>query len=381
MNNGLQKTGARNKQIDALRALALLLVLGHHFGDKVYGVSSWIPLWTQIGWSGVDLFFVLSGFLISGLLFREYKSNGALRIGRFLMRRGLKIYPAYYVVLLGSALTVNVPSKWTRIAADFFFVQNYTSGLWGHLWSMAVEEHFYILLPFSFWVVMRFKRDNPFGNVPAVTGIVMVLCLTLRSIPFWLNQPYAFPAQSQLRFDGLALGVLLSYLWEFRPTVIDWMVRNNGWWLLGVSAMLLSPQFALPLDHPLMYTIGLTSTYLGYGGLLIYSMRCLNGENPLIRGLARVGVYSYTIYLLHLPILALCITAGFSANWFRLNFVFATYVGLSIVLGLFFAKLVELPILRLRNIFFPPGSRAERLCEPGPLSRVTILEDLACVSS
>jgi hypothetical protein len=60
MDNGFRKTGARNKQIDALRALALLLVLGHHFGNKVYGVSTWIPLWTQMGWSGVDLFFVLS---------------------------------------------------------------------------------------------------------------------------------------------------------------------------------------------------------------------------------------------------------------------------------------------------------------------------------
>ena len=381
MNNGFRKTGARNKQIDALRALALLLVLGHHFGNKVYGVSTWIPLWTQMGWSGVDLFFVLSGFLISGILFREYKSNGTLRIGRFLMRRSLKIYPAYYVVLIGSALTVDVPSKWTRIAVDCFFIQNYALGVWGHLWSMAVEEHFYILLPFSFWVVMKFKPDNPFGNLPAITGVVMVLCLTLRSIPFWLRQPYAFPAQSQLRFDGLALGVLLSYLWEFRPNVINWMVGNNGWWLLGSSAMLLSPQFVLPLEHPFMYTIGLTSTYLGYGGLLIYSMRCLNGENPFISRLAKIGVHSYTIYLLHLPILALCITAGFSANWFRLNFVFTAYVGLSIVLGLFFSQLVELPILRLRQIFFPPSSAADVLCERPTFARGAILEDLTCVSS
>ena len=145
--------------------------------------------------------------------------------------------------------------------------------------------------------------------------------------------------------------------------------------------MLLSPQFVLPLEHPFMYTIGLTSTYLGYGGLLIYSMRCLNGENPFISRLAKIGVHSYTIYLLHLPILALYITAGFSANWFRLNFVFTTYVGLSIVLGLFFAQLVELPILKLRQIFFPPSSAADVLCERPTFARGAILEDLTCVSS
>jgi peptidoglycan/LPS O-acetylase OafA/YrhL len=81
----------RLRQLDALRGVAILLALGEH-----RYVSD---VWTRVGWTGVDLFFVLSGFLISGLLFNEHTRFGAIRFGRFFMRRGLKIYPGYYVLL------------------------------------------------------------------------------------------------------------------------------------------------------------------------------------------------------------------------------------------------------------------------------------------
>jgi len=82
----------RNKRLDILRCIAVLLVLLDHSGIH--------PFLTQTGWTGVDLFFVLSGFLISGLLFAEYKKRGAIDFKRFLIRRGLKIYPAFYTFLL-----------------------------------------------------------------------------------------------------------------------------------------------------------------------------------------------------------------------------------------------------------------------------------------
>ena len=85
----------RNRNLDALRAVAILLVLGRHF--------EYFRLWSQVGWAGVDLFFVLSGFLISGLLFAEWKQRGSIGIARFYVRRGLKIYPAFYVFLAMTA--------------------------------------------------------------------------------------------------------------------------------------------------------------------------------------------------------------------------------------------------------------------------------------
>jgi peptidoglycan/LPS O-acetylase OafA/YrhL len=103
--DGILSNG-RIVQLDLLRGVAILLVLGAHLEiPRPQGVwGSFVALWTQVGWIGVDLFFVLSGFLISGLLFRELEFHGRIRVGHFLIRRGLKIYPPYaaflaYVVL------------------------------------------------------------------------------------------------------------------------------------------------------------------------------------------------------------------------------------------------------------------------------------------
>jgi peptidoglycan/LPS O-acetylase OafA/YrhL len=81
----------RNKNLDFLRGTAILLVMAGHFLPGYFS--------THIGWSGVDLFFVLSGFFVSGILFREYIKKGRIQAGRFLIRRGLKIWPLFYTYL------------------------------------------------------------------------------------------------------------------------------------------------------------------------------------------------------------------------------------------------------------------------------------------
>jgi peptidoglycan/LPS O-acetylase OafA/YrhL len=86
----------RNKRLDILRCVAVVLVLGRH------GVIDGV--WKETGWAGVDLFFVLSGFLISGLLFSEYKKKQSIDLPRFFIRRGFKIYPAFYLMLLTTFL-------------------------------------------------------------------------------------------------------------------------------------------------------------------------------------------------------------------------------------------------------------------------------------
>ncbi len=83
----------RNPSLDVLRCIAILLVVGFHMDSVGY------RLWSRAGWIGVDLFFVLSGFLVSGLLFTDYKTHGRIDWKRFLLRRGLKIWPSFYVFL------------------------------------------------------------------------------------------------------------------------------------------------------------------------------------------------------------------------------------------------------------------------------------------
>lgn len=96
-------TGQRNHQLDVLRGVAVLLVLGRHIQyppQLPEPFQTLVGYWSRCGWVGVDLFFVLSGFLVSGLVFEEWKRTGGFAAGRFLIRRGFKIYPAFYLLWL-----------------------------------------------------------------------------------------------------------------------------------------------------------------------------------------------------------------------------------------------------------------------------------------
>jgi peptidoglycan/LPS O-acetylase OafA/YrhL len=151
----------RTPTLDILRAVAVILVFSRHSGV--------FPVLSQIGWAGVDLFFVLSGFLVSGLLFREYQVSQRVHPGRFLMRRGFKIYPQFYV-LIATTVIVDVwlgqPVPGRQLASELVFLQSYFPGLWGHAWSLAVEEHFYLLLAAA---VALLARRGRMQSLPCAT--------------------------------------------------------------------------------------------------------------------------------------------------------------------------------------------------------------------
>jgi peptidoglycan/LPS O-acetylase OafA/YrhL len=101
--------------------------------------------WSLSGGQGVDLFFVLSGFLVSGLLFAEFKKYGRISIRRFYIRRAWKIYPAFYVLIAATYLyqKFGIGHKMTDVekVSELFFLQSYVQGFWNHTWTLAVEEH------------------------------------------------------------------------------------------------------------------------------------------------------------------------------------------------------------------------------------------------
>jgi len=133
----------RLREIDFLRGIAILLVFFRH--------KELFSSLTKMGWIGVDLFFVISGFLVSGLLFKEYKRFGSINVKLFLIRRGFKIYPIYYLsyifYLFFKLKSETFSLKY--VLADLFFIQNYVYGF-GYAyvasWSLAIEEHFYLVL-------------------------------------------------------------------------------------------------------------------------------------------------------------------------------------------------------------------------------------------
>jgi len=364
------RTMERSKAIDILRALAVLLVLGRHLPECPETTSrcfhAFTSVWNCGGWLGVDLFFVLSGFLVSGLLFREQEKYGKIFAGRFLIRRGFKIYPAFW--LLVGVTTVVVwfhkhQFEPARILAELFFVQNYFVGLWGLTWSLAVEEHFYLLLAALLWALSkREKTLNAFREIPAAFLAVAILCfgfrlLTWKLIPFD-HRSHMFP--THLRIDSLFFGVLISYIYHRQPVDFLATARRWRWAFFLAGILLLSPAFIFPVEStPFIFTAGLTEFYLGSGCLLAGLLGMELPRTRLVAAAAYVGSHSYSIYLWHGGVqqwLTLFVTRVVlrTDNWFVGA---AVYLIGSVVVGILLALAVEFPVLRLRDRWFPSRSR------------------------
>ncbi len=377
---GAAPSVGRSRALDVARALAVLLVLGRHMPCATLAqdgpLQVLLQAWQRGGWVGVDLFFVLSGFLVSGLLFREHGRHGEIRLPRFLLRRAFKIYPAFYAML---ACTVflrwaeGALPPWRGILSEALFVQNYVEPLWNHTWSLAVEEHFYLGAGLLLWLSSR--RGQAFRGLPLFFGLVALALLGLRvlaaSQDAFAAMTHLYP--THLRVDSLLFGVLLAYLRHRDHSRMSRLVRRQRWPLLLAGLLLVTPPFVWPLyGHPALYTLGLTSIYLGFGALLLLAVELPWGRpgGPWARPLGasaallgRVGFDSYSVYLWHMPFLAwglprLRALLGVPRDsWLEL----LLFVVGSCVVGIAMARVVEQPFLRLRDRLLPSRSPAMRL--------------------
>jgi peptidoglycan/LPS O-acetylase OafA/YrhL len=185
-------------QLDFLRGAAILLVFGRHpsfWPDNAGRMRGIADFWYNFGWTGVDLFFVLSGFLVGGLLLGEVRERGNANVSRFIFRRAFKIWPSYYALVLISIVLKAVEYGWrtsfTLYWPNLLHVQNdFGGGLLTHTWSLAVEEHFYLALPLLIFFLGSFgERGRKINLLPLIAISVMVSCLALRCIVNW-NRPF-----------------------------------------------------------------------------------------------------------------------------------------------------------------------------------------------
>jgi peptidoglycan/LPS O-acetylase OafA/YrhL len=373
--------------LDLLRALAVILVMFRHLGlgkqnralvdltAQLRGRGSDLgplarsvlgPLF-RMSWTGVDLFFVLSGFLVSGLLFSEYRQQGALSLRRFFVRRVFKIQPSYYAFL---ALTVLLAFATTgavgrvlgvkAVVVQALMVQNYfpPAWVWGHTWSLAVEEHFYVLLGVALVVFARRGGPDPFSALPRWFGVVAVTAFSLRTATVYFSpadlNAQTFPTHARL--DSLAFGVLLSYYQHFRPSAFA-RLRARRAPLLVLALVCLAP--AAVLDRgPFMSSAGLTLLYVGYGALLVAALpRAEANGRPgwWARVFLPIGTNSYSIYLWHVPVVM--VGVPWATRALPLPSGLATeallYLAMSVGFGSLAAKVIEWPALRLRDRLFP----------------------------
>lgn len=301
---------ARIPALDGVRGLATLMVLSSHFlFDDVYGKSRWWHI-ADIGWIGVDLFFVLSGFLITGILLNTKERDNYF--GEFYRRRILRIFPLYYAVLLFSVFAIiiidrepeNLWNGYDSLAWFFAFIPNVAialkgSDLWQtnwaglhHLWSLAVEEQYYLMWPLVVWLLPR--RPLIFFCIALLVSGVYLREWTdhVFGTP-WSYASYVLP---YCRMDGLAGGSLLAIL--LRSGLLRWnklerdLVRDitffcfTAMWYLVIAG---NSQWRGTIIA-LMF-VGIVYLSLSEQGLLhrIFSTRFLR----------HIGMYSYGLYVFH----------------------------------------------------------------------------------
>lgn len=370
----LGKAPSRVAALDVLRGIAVLSVLVSH--AKLENTSlPWACAQSLNAaarfFSGVDLFFVLSGFLVSGLLLREHQRYGSIHARRFLIRRGLKIYPSFYAFLLTSIAVSWVFQIWphptpTNIASEALFVQNYGTPLWSHTWSLAVEEHFYLCLVALLVGLLKIRRGNGVELIPVIVVCVAVTCLSVRCITAWIIPEFSFHrhlAPSHLRFDSLAFGMLLSYWHHRQPQAVSVLIEGRRFRLAFIGFLLLAWCALVPRHTLIGHTIIQTAQYVGHGLLLLlaiadHRVQWIHGTT-MGRILQMIGKYSYSVYLWHMGVLVWSRTLisdlmGHVDSYSDLAVL--TYAALVIPVGIATAHLVEIPVLAIRDQFFPSRS-------------------------
>jgi peptidoglycan/LPS O-acetylase OafA/YrhL len=353
-------------QLDGLRGLAVLLVLISHSGFLEALPHGGMLKHARFG---VDLFFVLSGFLITGILVDSKRSEHYFR--NFYARRALRIWPLYYLILFVALIAVPLfapamrPTAARSWPAFVFYVQNivfvqsdnnYPFAL-GATWSLAVEEQFYLTWP----VLVFLLRKRTLG---VVSASLVVVSLSLRLAGYFHGAPIGFIHFFTLsRLDAIALGSLAA-IWLRSPncTLVGWRALAYQFLAFGVAGMVLA-RILMPKNGSV---VGYTFMAFAFTGLLSLSLisdpqSSLLGRGLSARWLRYIGRISYGLYLLHGPIFLVWLhfrgSQGFlPSNEVARNLLAFTGQFLSATLAASISwRLFEEPILRLKDRF-PSGS-------------------------
>ncbi|SHG30696.1 Peptidoglycan/LPS O-acetylase OafA/YrhL, contains acyltransferase and SGNH-hydrolase domains [Flavobacterium fluvii] len=354
----------RRRELDFLRGIAILLVLFRH--------QLLFSFLKQMGWIGVDLFFVLSGFLVSGLLFKEFQKFGVIDPKLFLIQRGFKIYPIYYLtyILYILAIIMEHNLKLKKVFFDLVFIQNYALG-WGYgypaSWSLAVEEHFYFGLVLLLWLIFNKKlirfndfTENRFSAFEKLLLVALVCVFILRIISNieFPNQMVRNTTMSHLRIDSLLAGVLISYWYHFKRNKLILYYSKYQKYLLVLSFFFISfTPFIEPIGSFFVKTIGFTMLYIAFGILILHFLldSQINSRinrifsTVLVSFISKIRFSSYSIYVIHSFVIYLVRLLNLDNRY--LCFLLVSVV--SIGTGFLMTYKVEKCFLNYRDQYFP----------------------------
>jgi peptidoglycan/LPS O-acetylase OafA/YrhL len=348
--------------LDLLRAIAIVWVMLFH-SFIVGGLGPDFAWLSRYGWAGVDIFFVLSGFLIGTQVLRPLQRGEPLSFGAFYGRRAWRILPAFAVVL---ALYVWFPGlrevpglqPWWQFATFTLNLLTDTNNqAFSHAWSLCVEEHFYLVFPLLAWWLTR--RSSTLGFI-SLCAAAVVLGVALRTT-VWLHDAAMDPPRNWflediyyptwMRLDGLLMGIMLATLRVYRPQAWTRLQARSNMVLLGGIGV---SCFALWLfrDRTGLLANALGWPLLSFGfGLLVFAgadRQSLLGRWRL-PGAGWLAGISYSLYLSH-KVAFHVVSTTFGAQLQGHGMIaFMTYAVAVLMLGAALHYLVERPCLRLRE--------------------------------
>jgi peptidoglycan/LPS O-acetylase OafA/YrhL len=364
---------ARIFGLDLLRAAAVLSVTFAHFFAVLYPHVSWLGLLGHGGFFGVELFFVLSGFLIGQILIRGGANlSQGFGLPEFYLRRWFRTLPLFWLLVVGNVLL----DRWQQgarmplpdLLGHAFFLRNFASLRLLFLpesWSLAVEEWFYLLFPAALWLGLRFTRR--FDAVFLTTAGLFYLFSTgarLLAAPQpamtweWLRVVVIY------RFDAIMIGILAAWLATRFP-----LVWRRWAWPCAVAGLLLvigtycslwrieGNWVANGADALFARTWRFNLVSLGFALLLpAGAMWKLSSENPVSRSIRSIALWSYAIYLLQHPVARLLMPYCFK-DWqtsaVQSWSLFATLCVVTLALSAFLHWAFEAPCTRLRDQAVP----------------------------
>lgn len=375
-------------ELDGLRAIAILLVLGRHAVWPLYQKSHYLfPVgpWDMAvpflnGWIGVDLFFVLSGFLITHHILRRGGGRPLAKFGHYLSARALRIVPCYLAVLaLVIAGTIPLyqvaPEHLTlRVVYHLLFLQDYLpADIVVPFWSLGVEEKFYLIAPLL--VLVAFRSGSTNRRYVFLAGLIL-LPMVLRAATafqypevtdyYWFFRIFRSPFH--VSFDGLAVGVCCAFIYRDRPKLrgterFPWPARL--FWLSTV--MLVLQLFAGQLlgqigwYQKILQPLVLSLTF---GGLLL-SVAFGGAKGGILRShiLLIVARISYPLYLIHIALVPLALVwTGFFVGASPLDFLgyLTVYLVISFVAAFLLHFSVEKPFLLLKDHLWKSPAAEQR---------------------
>jgi peptidoglycan/LPS O-acetylase OafA/YrhL len=358
----------RSRELDAVRAVAALMVLTGH----AYALSGAVadrtaldpvPVLVNTGGAGIWLFFALSGYLIAAPFLRALRDGAPLpSLGGYLLRRGARILPAYWVAFAALAVLVPVSMTWWQPLLHGVLLHNLVPGeaqaLFFVAWTLGIELLFYLFVPVAAWAVRRAVGERPIAASALALGVVALWAASI-AYAIWAAVSYPGFGATAAAGSDVARLTLPAMLSVFCPGLLVVLAEDAGW--AGVRGLARRPLAALALAAPfalagaLLFTSESTVVFdlsrqpwaIAAGLVVIAALNGFGALGRAARWLAPAGLISYGLYLWHWVVVRVLVDRGVDAPGWPLR----TLLVLAIAVPLATASwlLLERPLLRLTS--------------------------------